>query len=250
MKTFNYKQAGKDIGWNFAKINPKVEYLSNYNYYTEVVKHIKPTAVMLDIGCGSAEKAIRYYSLAKKVYETDLESEMLNKARNNAKKYYENNNKMYNKFVFKQMDCKVDYPFPDNHFDLVVSRHCGANIKEVYRILKKGGVFISEDISFNDCQELKEVFNRGQNYLAQPLYSQTIAECVDAGFSEVDFVRFEEIEYYKDIDELKYLLSYTPILNGYDETQDDPTLQNYVKQYTTNKGIKLNRRLYAFKLVK
>lgn len=250
MKKFDYEKVGKEIGWNFSKINPTVEHLSDYNYYQKVVEAISPKTIMLDIGCGSGEKALRYFSLAKKIYETDLEPEMLKKAQANAKKYYENDEKFFNKFEFKIMNGDENFSFPDESFDLVVSRHCGANMNEVYRVLKKGGIFISEDISFNDCQELKDVFKRGQGYNRPPLYKQTMNNCIEAGFSKIEFLRFEEIEFYHCKEELKFLLTHTPILGVYEEENDDVILEKYLEQFTTDKGIQLNRRLYAFYLEK
>jgi len=225
MKKFDYKEIGTEIGWNFAKMNYSVDHLSDYDYYKEVVKHITPTTKMLDIGCGSAEKTTRFYSLANKIYLTDFESEMLKKAKKNVEKYYDEIPKIKKKFNFRILDCNGPFNFPDNSFDLVVSRHCGANMKEVFRVLKKGGVFISEDYSEDDCQELKDLFKRGQDYNKEPLYKKVMNECLDAGFSEIKFLKFEEIEYYKTIDDLKYLLTHTPILDYYDEKQDDKTLK-------------------------
>lgn len=250
MKEFNYKDVGKDIGWNFSRANYSTECLSDYDYYKEVFKYITPSTKMLDIGCGSAEKSTRFYSQASKVYLTDLEPEMLKKAKANVEKYYESKPKTKSKFYFKILDCNGNFNFPDNHFDLVVSRHCGANMHEVFRVLKKNGIFISEDISFDDCQELKDIFNRGQNYNQLPLYKKVTNECIDAGFSEIKLLKFEEIEYYKSVDDLKFLLHNTPILNGFDEENDNTKLQEYVDKFSTKKGIRLNRRLYAFTLKK
>ena len=247
---FNYKKVAKEIGWNFAKINPLVEHSSSYDYYTEVVKNINPNTKMLDIGCGSAEKAIRFYSLANKVYELDHEEEMLKKAQKNVKKYYEDIPKIKDKFSFFKADSDNSLPFENETFDLVVSRHCGANMNEVYRVLKKGGIFISEDVSNDDCQELKDFFKRGQDYNEEPLYKKVMNNCIELGFQKIEFLRFEEIEYYKNEVELKYLLSHTPILNGFDEEKDNGKLQEYISKFKTNKGIQLNRRLYAFKLIK
>ena len=123
-------------------------------------------------------------------------------------------------------------------------------MKEVFRVLKAGGIFVSEDISFNDCQELKDIFNRGQDYNEPPLYKKIMNDCLEAGFSEIKFIKFEEIEYYKSIDDLKYLLHNTPILNGFDEKKDNVNLQKYIDKFSTKKGIRLNRRLYAFTLKK
>lgn len=75
-------------------------------------------------------------------------------------------------------------------------------------------------------------------------------DCIEAGFSKIKLIRFEEIEFYKSIDDLKYLLSYTPILKGFDEEKDSQLLDVYVEKFKTTKGIKLIRRLYAFVLKK
>lgn len=250
MKKFNYKQAGKEIGWNFSKMNYSVEHKSNFDYYREVVSNITSNTIMLDIGCGSAEKAIRFYSFAKRVYLTDVEYEMLKKAKTNVDKYYADMPLLKKKFIIKTLDCNSTFNFPDNYFDIAVSRHCGANMQEVHRVLKKGGVYISEDISNDDCQELKDIFNRGQNYGEDPAYKKEMIDCADAGFSEIKLIRFDEIEYYKTTNDLKYLLNYTPILNGFDDEKDNELLDDYVNKFRTQKGIKLNRRLYAFVLKK
>lgn len=250
MKEFNYKEIAKEIGWNFSKMNYSVERLSKYDYYKNVVEHITPTTKMLDIGCGSGEKAARYYSFASKVYLTDIEQEMLNKAKINVEKYYDENSEAKNKFNFAILDCNGPFDFPDESFDLVVARHCGANMSEVYRVLKKGGIFISEDYSEDDCQELKDLFKRGQGYANEHLYKKVMKDCLDVGFSEINFIKFEEIEYYETVHDLKYLLTHTPILNFYNEEDDDKVLKNYIDNFATPKGIKLNRRLYTFTIKK
>ena len=250
MKNFNYKEVGEKIGWNFSKMNYSVKRLTDYDYYKEVIKHITPTTKILDIGCGSAEKTIRFYSLAKKTYLTDFEPEMLSKAKKNIEKYYGQSDKNRNKFILKVLDCNGPFDFEDNFFDLVVSRHCGANMKEVFRVLKKGGVFISEDYSNDDCYEIKEIFERGQSFKEEPLYKKQMNECIESGFSEIKFLKFEEIEYYKSIEDLKFLLHHTPIIGGFDDEKDAETLQKFIEKYSTKTGIQLNRKLYAFTVKK
>ena len=250
MKEFNYKEVAQEIGWNFSKINPVVENPSDFDYYKQVVQFLNEDSVVLDIGCGSAEKAIRFFSFAREIYETDNEPAMLEKAKVNTQKYYGTIPKTANKFKFQILDCNGKFPFDDGVFDVVVSRHCGANMKEVFRVLKPGGVFVSEDYWCHDCIELKQMFGRGQNFGEEPLYGFVFAECEKAGFSEIKLIRFEQIEFYKSVDELKFLLSHTPILNGYDDEKDSVTLEEYAKKFVAEKGIKLSRRLFAFVLKK
>lgn len=249
MTKFDYKEVAKEIGWNFSKINPTVEIKTKFNYWQEVVKSLSPNAKVLDVGCGSAEKTLRYCDIAKSVICIDIEPEMLKKAKMNLEKFYQGKRK--DKFKFKLMDGDKKLKFKDNSFDVVISRHCGVNSSEMYRVLKKGGIFISEDVCKYDCQELKDVFKKGQGYFDnEPLYKKTMNEYLDLNFEEVKFFKIEEIEYYKNKDELKYLLYKTPILDGFDDEEDDEILQKFIEDFSTPKGIMLNRRLYGFYLVK
>lgn len=253
MVKFNYKNVGKEIGWNFGNMKYVLEQDCPYFYYHKVVEHITPNTIMLDIGCGSGEKSTKYYGLANKIVMLDSEPEMLNKAKNNVEKFY--NTLAQNKFDFVNCDADKTLPFEDETFDLVVSRHCGANMKEVFRVLKKGGVFISEDIDDNDCIELKEYFKRGQNYekihsKQEHSYKERLfMDCLDAGVEKIELLNFDQREYYPNMDELRFLLNHTPILGGFDESDLD-TLSKYCKDYSTDKGILLKRRLFSFEIKK
>lgn len=246
---FSYKNVGKKIGWDFAGMEYSVEQDYPYNYYHKVVEHITPNTIMLDIGCGSGEKSTKYFGLAKKVVMLDNEPEMLKKAKANVEKFYKEKQAKKFEFVIGDADNKLN--FEDESFDLVVSRHCGANMREVFRVLKKGGVFISEDIDDLDCVEIKEYYNRGQNFPLSYLHKEkTFKECLDAGFSEIKLLSFDQREFYPNIDELKFLLDCTPIIDGYDDEKDLETLNKYSSDYLTEKGILLKRRLYAFEIKK
>ena len=252
MVRFNYKDVAKEQGWCFNSINPTVEDESGYFYYKEVANVITPKTIMLDIGCGSGEKAIRYYSNAEKVIMVDNESEMLKRANKNIEIMLDKKEKL--KFETRLCDGNKKLKFPDEYFDLVVSRHCGANMTEVFRVLKKGGVFISEDIDYKDCLELKKYFGRGQNWdeiqNEKPLKKEVFEKCIDLEFTNISLKSFYFIEYYPDKEQLKYLLTRTPILEYFGRYDDEKILDKYVNDFKTNKGIKLVRRLYAFYLIK
>ncbi len=246
---FDYSPVAKEIGWNFDKVNYQKISNSGFNYYITVLKEINEKTKMLDIGCGCGEKSIKYFSLAKEVVMLDNEKEMLKKAKENAKKYYGDTKKFT--FVLGDKNEKLDYP--DEYFDLIVSRHCGANMDEVYRVLKKGGVFISEDYDEDDCLTLKQHFGFGQGY---ENYKNNIREkkivldsCIDLNFSKCELFNFEEIEFYKTEDDLKYLLYRTPILDKF-KSEYEEKLSTYIKENVEEKGIKLTRKLYAIRLEK
>ena len=248
MQEFNYKKVAKEIGWNFSKLNITTEQDVNFDYYEEVQKNITENTVMLDIGCGSADKSSIYFKNAKKIIQIDTEEEMLKKAKENILK---NCPDKAQKFDVGFGNGYEKLNFNNNTFDLIVSRHCGANMKEVFRLLKAGGKFISQDIDKYDCWSLKKMFKRGQNYNRKITIKQkTIDKCLSLNFQKVELLNISQIEYYKKKEDLIYLLERTPILNNFDLLKDEEILNKYIEKYSTEKGIILERKLYAIKLIK
>lgn len=252
MKKFSYKEVAKEQGWNFERISPKVEYLTDYDYYKTVVGAIGHETTILDIGCGSGEKSLKFFSGAKKVVMLDIEPEMLNKVEANKLKMLTEKEQAKFETILGNGDAKLN--FDDESFDMVVSRHCGAIMSEVFRVLKKGGVFVSEDIDDADCIELKEYFGRGQNYenvkTNRLQKADIFNNSIGLGFSDIRLKQVNYIEYYPNKEQLKYLLTRTPILTYFDDKTDDEILDKYILENQTEKGIKLVRRLFAFYIVK
>ena len=48
-------------------------------------------------------------------------------------------------------------PFPDESFDIVVNRHGSYEPKELFRVLKPGGLFITQQVGENNDHELVEM---------------------------------------------------------------------------------------------
>lgn len=58
---------------------------------------------------------------------------------------------------FKACDNPADIPFQDESFDLIINRHGDFNSKEIYRLLKKGGIFITEQVGGDNDRDLVEM---------------------------------------------------------------------------------------------
>lgn len=58
---------------------------------------------------------------------------------------------------FRQADGKGELPFEDASFDVVINRHGDLNPHEIYRVLKPGGVFISQQVGAENDRELVEL---------------------------------------------------------------------------------------------
>ena len=48
-------------------------------------------------------------------------------------------------------------PFKDNEFDIIINKHGNFNISELFRILKTGGIFITQQVGTENDKELIEL---------------------------------------------------------------------------------------------
>lgn len=58
---------------------------------------------------------------------------------------------------FKACDNPTNIPFENESFDMIINRHGDFNAKELYRLLKKGGVFITEQVGGDNDRDLVEI---------------------------------------------------------------------------------------------
>jgi putative AdoMet-dependent methyltransferase len=117
---------------------------------------------VLDIGTGTGNLALRFYKKGALVIGLDPSAPMLAKARKKIKK----NCRI--EFI-KVEDPFLKIPYPDNYFDAVVSSYAFHHIphrkkpkciKEMIRVLKKGGVWALGDICFENKTKEKQALRK------------------------------------------------------------------------------------------
>lgn len=238
-----YNKIGKTIGWDFSKIKYDVIDNSKFKYFDEINNNLSKDSLMLDIGTGGGEKLSNLISnncLLK--IGTDFSEEMIKIAKKNNKNP---------KICFFEMNSD-DIKFPNSFFDIVSARHTPFNLQEVYRLLKEGGIFFSEQIDEEDCKELKEVFGRGQGFgVNQKLIDNVKLDIQKYKFTKIEFFDILQEEYYKTEEDLLFLLNNTPIIPNFGKIEDDyEKFNKYVENYKNDKGIFLIRRLFGIKIIK
>ncbi len=72
-------------------------------------------------------------------------------------------------------------PFEDRRFDVVLSRHESYVTTEVFRVLRPGGVFLTQQVDGRDFAESRELFGGSTAYPHMTLEHQC-AEAEEAGF--------------------------------------------------------------------
>ena len=137
-------------GWDFSHFDGKYEEEQDLPWdYREIVqKYLTPEAELLDIDTGGGEFLL---SLGHPVDKTS------------ATEGYAPNVQLCKETLlplgidFKEADGEGSLPFENNRFDIIINRHGDFNAKEIYRVLKPGGLFITQQVGAENDRELVEL---------------------------------------------------------------------------------------------
>lgn len=192
--------------------------------------------IALDAGCADGYFTLLVAPYFKKVIAIDLSKGMLKAARKFQKE------KKINNVSFEEQNAHHTN-FDDISFDLVYSRRGPSDFKESFRLLKPCGYFIEIDIGEKDCQEIKEIFGRGQGFEKWDISRlNTVKKKVEqAGFKVVFAKEYFCEEYYVSYKDLDIFLQGVPIFEDFDSEKDKRFLEAYTAKFMTEKGIKLPR---------
>lgn len=243
MNDFDYKgfynKVGHENGWNFSDLKVTVEGEAP-DFYGEVRRRCSGSDVLLDIGTGGGEQILSLADHVGSLVGIDNSFGMTETANRNLAGSGKTNVR------FLQMESD-QLEFPAGSFHIATSRHAPFNAAEIAKVLKPGGLFMTQQVSEHDKRNIKEWFGRGQCYGEEDGASKRtyISELTDAGFTGIEFREYDMTETYETVEDLLFLLKYTPILPGFGETDDDFTLlEGFVKANTTEKGIRTNSKRY------
>lgn len=253
MKINEYDFYSDLANWSFEDINYTSELFTNWIYEDEIQKRVSENTRILDLGTAGGEKVLEKFPDCAEILGTDFSREMIETANKNLLKSGRKN------ISFRIMDnLKMDTP--NNYFDLVTARHTKIDPIQIHKTLKNGGKLIIRGVDKLDCWALKRMFGRGQAYYdIKPISLIDYEEIIDAGFKDVELIPLHVIEFYKTKEDLYALLQKTPILEDFSEEDyqeyerkpiEKEIFEEYVKQNTTPKGIKLVRRYYGIIAIK
>jgi len=137
-------------GWDFSHIEGR--YMEEddlpWDYQEEILRYLKPEMRILDIDTGGGE----FLLSLNHPYENTAATEN-----------YPPNVDLCCKTLlplgvdFRAADGKAVLPFEDATFDMVINRHGDFNAEEIHRILKTGGLFITQQVGAENDRELVEL---------------------------------------------------------------------------------------------
>lgn len=135
-------------GWNFSHISGRFQSYENdlpWSYENIVKKYLKPQDQLLDIDTGGGEVLLSF----RHPYRFTTVTEGFTP---NVKLCKEKLGPLGIRVCEVANYAKL--PFEDAEFDIVLNRHGAYDVKELHRILKPGGLFITQQVGEDNDREL------------------------------------------------------------------------------------------------
>ena len=175
-------------GWDFSHLDGRLRepVPLPWDYREIILRHLQPQWQILDLDTGGGE----FLLSLNHPYENTAATEN-----------YPPNVDLCRKTLlplgidFRPADGKGDLPFEDASFDMVINRHGDFNPREIFRVLKPGGLFLSQQVGAENDRELVALLC-GQTDL--PFPDQYLATITD-GFRQAGFEILEGQECFRPI---------------------------------------------------
>jgi SAM-dependent methyltransferase len=192
-------------GWDFSYISETGRVDSEpllWSYTSEILPRIRRVQSLLDMGTGGGEYLSMLQPLPSDTYATEGYEKNIPIARNRLEP-------LGVTVVAVHDDDAL--PFENHRFDIIINKHESYSAKEVYRILKPNGLFITQQVGGSDQADLNERLGADKDFGYSHWHlDYAIQELVDAGFQILK--KAEQFPYtrFYDVGALVYYLKAVP----------------------------------------
>jgi len=197
---------GEMEGWTFAAMTAPGRMESDplpWSYGTIVVPWIQTATSLLDMGTGGGELLDGLRPLPRETHATEGWPPNIPVARQRLERLGVQ--------VHEIKDETEPLPFTDASFDLVLNRHESYDPAEVYRILKPGGRFITQQVGGQNDRDLNDLFETGPEIDYSDLtLERSVADLERAGFEVLDQREAFPATRFFDVGALVFYLRATP----------------------------------------
>lgn len=138
-------------GWDFSWMNGRYfESEPFWNYRKLVLEQMMNAEAMLDMGTGGGEFLASLPGLPENTVATESYPPNIPIA-----------TQRLQPIGVKVVPVEDEHalPLPDEMFDLVINRHESYDLSEVWRILKPGGIFLTQQVGPRNCVQLNQYLN-------------------------------------------------------------------------------------------
>jgi len=229
-----YRKPAELKGWDFSQVRV-VEEGPGIDYSKVVESHLERNKTLLDVGTGGGERLKAFAPKVREAIGIDIDRKMIKTAIENLRRSRSQN--------INLILCDSEkMPITGAHIDIVIDRHAPFEAREVSRVLKLGGTFVTQQVSEGDKRNFKKVFKRGQSYgeKRDTLKKRYLRELRESGIHVVKEQTVNTTEYYESMDDVIFLIVNTPIIPNFDFEKELDKLEEIEDKFKTQKGIKTN----------
>lgn len=188
-------------GWDFSYMRERAKSEQpTWNYIKIAKKLVKNGSSILDIDTGGGEILSQLGSLPKSSFAIEGYTPNVNVARKNLKKAG---------VKVVEADASLKIPFKKEYFDLVLNRHGTLNAKEIYRVLKKEGIFFTQQVDAKrNLIDLLNAFHAKPKWVFNNLTYRK-KELEKTGFEIIKSKEWKGRMVFKDVGAIVYFLKST-----------------------------------------
>ncbi|GGH09395.1 class I SAM-dependent methyltransferase [Paenibacillus segetis] len=135
-------------GWDFSYIAERNSTLQlPWDYRSIVTSYMDHSKTILDMGTGGGELLLSLNPPQGKTFATEAYPPNVELCKNTLPQYG---------IDVRQIFDDEELPFEDSFFDLIINNHEAFSPQEVFRILKPGGIFVTQQVGGHNNRELSK----------------------------------------------------------------------------------------------
>lgn len=185
-------------GWDFSYIAERNSTLQlPWDYRSIVTSYMDHSKTMLDMGTGGGELLLSLNPPKGKTFATEAYPPNVELCKNTLPHYG---------IDIRQIFDDEELPFEDSYFDLIINNHEAFSPQEVFRILKPGGIFVTQQVGGHNNRELSQFLlgNETPHIHADFNLEKAQVDLREAGFMISDAMECFQPHHFFDIGALVY----------------------------------------------
>jgi len=223
-------------GWDFSRVHEERE-PAPWDYADVARKHLRLDSHVLDIGTGGGERFLALSDAFRSGIGSDASAEMIATARANLTAT------LVDKITFVVMPAQR-LAFAPATFDAVLNRHAPIDAAEVARVLRPGGVFVTQQVGARNTANMCATVGctPGGRYTSDPTQTPEALQAafLDAGCRIVSTGEYDVRLWFLDVESLLFWLQALPLPENFSIDRHWGQVDAIISAYSTERGIETN----------